>query len=1494
MVRTSMGGAVDTFNRALASMERDAKNWAKRMSAIMSSVSMPHFGTGMGTGAAGSPSTGFNSNQASALRQLGGGGAGSGIRPPTVNNNAMAAAQREMTKFYNERAKQENSHTQNVQRNAEAQHRTRAGIWQKTSQAFSSMMNRFKAQEAKTTQEVSSGGGILSGTFWGVLSGNIASRFVNAFIDLPKVASKYIGEAMDIASERQKAFASLGTVIGAQGGDLPKITEQVKNLRAVKLGLVDITDAVSAYRNLRLKLQLEDSQYIDILERTTDTMAFNKQATLSYGEAFRRTTEGIRLGISTLSDAGGVAENLVAIIESAGGKWEDLDDASKKAAASQKFLEGFMRVTAGSIGDADKLAVQYAGHLAMLTIAEKNFSAALGTIIIQNPDILAAIQTITAEIDKNTKALQDNETQTYKSADSWTSLFSKGLISAVNFIDGLTATVDDFMKIMGAGVVAFASFIELEAAAVIGYFNLMINGLNMLKNGIQALVSSVPGLVGLVGGAVVGAIPDIPTLQNDALESAKSLNRQAIRLWDSATSRGAAHERNAERWRMFEQFKADEYERKYSGGTQAEKDKFFQSGAYNKPVAAPPPASGAPDKDKDKAGKAATAAAKAVAGNAMVKFFQEIGAHVTDFKRAPGTKIKGTNRDSLHGYGMAVDTRTKGISDEELFRIAEEGLKGGYRLYDEREVKGVDPHFHWEKNARKSTFGRAALYGGQMQLDFLKKLDAERRAKTVEGKFEEFAALQGVGGRMAGAIQRGLDARPVTTAEGGAGLDMGVVTRSDMYISALKESLGLTKDKLGVSARMSALIAKDLAFQEEVNVLQEDYNMTLQEGLQAETVSFALAQRRLPLKEAELDYQKSITAQVTQASDIERDSETLRLQNADENFVRQRRINAVAAERYDYEKDISNLQDQIATGGANDGLRIQAEYLKTIVQLREREIEAVLTINRAQLEIANQTVFSATQANARVQDFLASQKNVSDTMGDFRVGLIETGYDLIDQGLDRIIPKMGILTQVVKDLLSSLIRMALSPVFQTLFGGGTGGQQGGGGQGGTGGGILSRLLGGFGGGSGAQQVGGGIPLFGGQNIFSGAAMAGTGGVQGTGGGGNPFAAFQSYAQRMSGTPATMGSSMSLSGIPSLAGGFGMNAGTPGGFVSGGGAGASPLTGQVGGGGIGGWFGNATNQMMIAGAVTGGMMGSQLGRGSGMGTVLGTVGGGLAGVLGAGLFAAGGSITTATGAAGMLAAFSPATFGITAAIAGVLMLTAFLMGRAARRKKEIKAVNTSAGDAMTKMRQLLEDVKNFKIDGASAVSQAEAIRDQFQEGIKDLKSKQAKTLAQGKLGEMNTLIGQIKSEGEKADRVKEFASITDERLVPTFAAGGFSSAGYGTGGGNRPYTAMLHPNEAVLNPQGIMAMGGYRRLQEAGVRGIGMSDNYERSYGNRGGGGGGGKQQDIYVIGVFDESTADDLVDKASVVGFAKKVKFVAKGDVEGVMTTIEKKLVSGF
>lgn len=1438
MIRTSMGDASASFRRELDRMERDARAWASRMKSIMASVQGP-------------------------------GGLGSG----RANDPAMKVAMADMARMKQQRLQMESDITKSVQREAIAQSRIRTTEWQKGMDRSAAIFDKAERQMSQTARRSDS---VFSGAFWGTAAGFISSYFIGAILSIPGRVKDVLDQAVSIAEERQNALKGLASVATAKGFDDKTAQDAVKNLRLVKAGVVDIGNATTGLKNL-LATGFSLPESIKLLEAFSDTAAFGKQQALTFGEAIRGATEGIKNGNSILVDNVGLTKNLSVILKEAGKDEKDLMLVSQDLSVRQALLNGLLKEASINLGDADKLTQGYTGSTAALNMAYDNLYASVGDVIIQSPSLIAANKAITETLTDYTKEVNTAESETQQFVESATDQYARLKIVILSLPTVMFRATQALLNGAGALVTGWATIAAAPFSIITGLAQVAVGKLMEQIVSFNNWVADRPILQQL--GLAPDKMEAVTAVDFKDTEGAK-----ALRFLDAQHKAFAAE--SVQRWNQMWRAAA-EYEHMLLKVDDAwEKRGVNRLVKFGGTIGGPKTPS-APGMDTGKTKKPPKES-----DAAFRDFFEDRGFSVN---RTFGRAI---NKGSLHPSGMAADVNIAGKSPEEIFSLVADAIEKGYRFYEERlprkGVKQTGAHLHFERGGRlrASSFLGAAFYGGQRNLDALRALDAERLGKSGASGIDIDNVLRRQSEQQTKAEKEAFDQKGLAFFKAFPGMASGdqnaraigrlAETEAQKRGIATPQSIEDQKALLGIIQKQAEIVStQDAKITDQISKrknLDEQYLAGLEESYQFnERIEKSLFLQRNYQEALNLAMRDSVQSQKDMSEELEFQSDLLARQNADERFINQRRLNMAKAEELELNREIMEVQDQLATFDINSSLKIQAALLRDILDMRGRELNAVISINRSQLEIAQQTEYSATQANARVLEFMASQKGVTETMGDFKIGLLESGYDILDRGLDKIIPKMGRLGDAIKDLLGSLIRLALNSGFRRLFGldaapasaGGAGNIAGGGF---SPAGLINQIL------SGQQQAGQGITQIPGAGIpgmttgtFTGQPIGlgmGTGGrpVIGTSQIQNIINQAEIGTPTIGGTPTVIGQS----------GTFGTNA--PLGVIQGPASGGRGLSQAA--------------QSQLMGAIMGGSIGASFGGSSATGGILGAAGGIIGGTLLTGLITSGSIAGATTGgifgaSAGLFGLSGAATFGIGAAIAGGLMLASWLFGRSKKRAQEKKQVTQLSGDAIHRIQQLITDVKAMKLSGAEAYNAGVQIRDQFQEQIKSLTTSPGKRQAQAQLTQINQLLGQLKQEGDKTDRMREIAVATDERLVPTFASGGFSGFGYGS------RMVQMHAPEVMLNSSQIMALGGYREVaNRAQVPGINMAPMNDRMMSARrpslnSSGSGSGSDQPIYVIAAFGEEAANQMLDKFSTRGVAKKVRVaLANEDDEGLTEQI--------
>lgn len=241
-------------------------------------------------------------------------------------------------------------------------------------------------------------------------------------------------ETIDASEALRRALLGLESVATFKGIDPKDATEAVRNLDLVKNGLLTVGEASAAVKNL-LQSGFTLEQSIGIVERFGDSAAFGRQQALQFGQAVVSATEGIRNRNSILSDNAGLTKNLSLILKEQGFTLQDLDNATKRAAASEALYNGILRETAAQQGDAAKLAQGYAGSIARLAAGTTKAEEKIGALFTQN----AALNEILGQGVRVLDLVNRNFDVYVTALSTFTPLLQVALIPLSLFVEALAA-----------------------------------------------------------------------------------------------------------------------------------------------------------------------------------------------------------------------------------------------------------------------------------------------------------------------------------------------------------------------------------------------------------------------------------------------------------------------------------------------------------------------------------------------------------------------------------------------------------------------------------------------------------------------------------------------------------------------------------------------------------------------------------------------------------------------------------------------------------------------------------------------------------------------------------------------------------------------------------------------------------------------------------------------------------------------------------------------
>ncbi len=284
--------------------------------------------------------------------------------------------------------------------------------------------------------------------------------FKNAISGIKSTAKEFL----DASVKMQSATMGLESIAKFKGIDSKAAVETLNNLDLVKNGLLSLSDASLALKNL-LASGFSLEQSIELIKRFGDSASFGRQSALSFGQAITSATEGIKNQNSILVDNAGVTKNLSVIMKEGGMTMNDLSDATKKEAALLVLYNGLLKETQGQLGDAEKLTRTYAGQQAKLDAQILQTKQNFGIFLQQG--LTPVLDTIT----KMPPALQ-------ATAYGLTTVGSKVL----ELVPALAITAQAFKNM---GIAAFASFTGI--ASMVGSISIAIINLGVhLDNALSA------------------------------------------------------------------------------------------------------------------------------------------------------------------------------------------------------------------------------------------------------------------------------------------------------------------------------------------------------------------------------------------------------------------------------------------------------------------------------------------------------------------------------------------------------------------------------------------------------------------------------------------------------------------------------------------------------------------------------------------------------------------------------------------------------------------------------------------------------------------------------------------------------------------------------------------------------------------------------------------------------------------------------------------------
>lgn len=211
------------------------------------------------------------------------------------------------------------------------------------------------------------------------------------------MASSTFGEFINKFNQFQSAQLGLKSIADFKGIDPNVATQSVQNLDAVKNGLINLGDASTSLKNL-LSANFTLEQSVTLLQRLGDAAAFGRQGSLSFGEAVRSATEGIKNGNSILVDNAGITKNLSVMLQEAGFSAQDMMKAGSDASVRMAIFNGILKESQGQLGDTGKLINSSQGDFLKFDKAVNDLKISFGQILHALSPLVSGLASIVAAL----------------------------------------------------------------------------------------------------------------------------------------------------------------------------------------------------------------------------------------------------------------------------------------------------------------------------------------------------------------------------------------------------------------------------------------------------------------------------------------------------------------------------------------------------------------------------------------------------------------------------------------------------------------------------------------------------------------------------------------------------------------------------------------------------------------------------------------------------------------------------------------------------------------------------------------------------------------------------------------------------------------------------------------------------------------------------------------------------------------------------------------
>lgn len=189
----------------------------------------------------------------------------------------------------------------------------------------------------------------------------------------------FVKSTKDAVTQAEAAFKGLEAVANYSGVGIGRAMQEAQKLASD--GMLTVAESSKALQNL-LSRGYSIDQAVDTLNRLKDAAAFNRQASLSMGEAVMSATEGLKNENSILVDNAGVTKNVAKM-------WDEYAKAHGKSAQQltqaekiQAEYNGVMAETEAQVGNAEKAMGGLQGQQAKMNASWNDMKIQIGEALV--------------------------------------------------------------------------------------------------------------------------------------------------------------------------------------------------------------------------------------------------------------------------------------------------------------------------------------------------------------------------------------------------------------------------------------------------------------------------------------------------------------------------------------------------------------------------------------------------------------------------------------------------------------------------------------------------------------------------------------------------------------------------------------------------------------------------------------------------------------------------------------------------------------------------------------------------------------------------------------------------------------------------------------------------------------------------------------------------------------------------------------------------------